>query len=228
MGRRELLRIDAKVEVEYKNFEQFYKEYTKNISKGGLFIKTENTLKPQTVLEISLSIPGTSNPLKIVGEVVHVIEPSLAKAHGWESGMGIHFVDFKEGVKKNIEDYVAKLYKENPVARASDRREHERMAIRLRVKFPSLDVLQHDYSEDISHGGIFIQTQKPRNIGDKFLIILVHPETGEELELEGTVIRVARQDAHSPGSVSGMGIKFQGLDEKKREAINKFLGIALK
>jgi type IV pilus assembly protein PilZ len=127
MGRRDLLRIDAKVEVEYKNFDQFYKEYTRNISKGGLFIKTNNVLKQQTVLEIVIRIPGTDTPLKLIGEVVHAIEPEMAKAHGWEAGIGLHFVDFDEGVQKQVEAYVAKLYKENPMARASDRRRHERV-----------------------------------------------------------------------------------------------------
>ncbi|HUT53371.1 MAG TPA: TIGR02266 family protein [bacterium] len=227
MGRRDLLRIDAKVEVEYKNFDQFYKEYTKNISKGGLFIKTDNVMKQQTVLEVSIKIPGTENTLKLIGEVVHVIEPEMAKAHGWEAGIGVHFVDFDEGVQRQVEAYVARLYKDNPQARAADRRKHERVSMRLRVKFPSLDVLIHDYSEDISHGGIFIQTQKPRNIGDNLTITLVHPDTGQELELKGVVVRVTKQEAHVPGSAPGMGIKFTDLDENKRQAINKFLGLAL-
>jgi type IV pilus assembly protein PilZ len=224
MGRRELLRINAKLKIEYKSFDQFYKEYTKDISNGGIFIKTDKVLKSQEVVEISLYLPDRDSPIKVIGEIVHVIEPELADAHGWESGMGVHFVDFEKEARQQIEDYVAKHYKD-PSLRIPDRRAHPRVSIRLRVKFPSLEVLQQDYSNDISRGGIFIQTQKPRAVGDRFVITLVHPVSGEELELKGEVVRVTREDAKAPGSVSGMGIRFLELDKEKHRSIEKFLGI---
>jgi len=224
MGRRELLRIDAKVEVEYKSFEQFFREYTKNISKGGLFIKTQNVFKPQTAIEIVLKLPNREKPLTLVGEVVHAIEPELAEAKGWDPGIGVQFVDFEEGSHQALEEYVAQIYKKDPDIQVPDRRQHPRMAVRLRVKFPSLEVLQQDYSEDISHGGIFIQTQKPRGIGDRFMITLVHPQTEWELELFGEVVRVTRQDPRLQDSVPGMGIKFLEMDEKKIKDIENFLG----
>ena len=225
MGRRELFRVDAKVEVEFKSFDQFYSEYSKNLSKGGIFIKSKNVLKPQTILEIVIKLPGQDNNLNILGEVVHVIEPEMEAAHGWDAGMGVHFIDFEEGADEVLKEYVAKSYKKKPEERAEDRRTHKRVAVRLRVKFPSLDVLRHDYSEDISKGGIFIQTTKPREIGDKFIITLVHPESMEELELSGEVMRVTQQDPKVPGSLTGMGIKFNDVDQEKHKAIEKFLGL---
>ncbi len=85
--------------------------------------------------------------------------------------------------------------------------------------------MQQDYSSDISRGGIFIQTQKTRTIGDRFIITLVHPETEDELELSGEVVRVTCEEPKTPGSVSGMGIKFLDLDEETHKRIDKFLGI---
>jgi type IV pilus assembly protein PilZ len=225
MGRRDLFRIEMKVEVEFKDFNQFYQEYTKNISKGGIFIKTPNILKPQTVVEIFLKLPDLPTPLAIVGEVVHVLDPETAKANGWDPGMGIHFVDFKESAQQNLEAYIARKYTVEPAARGSDRRRDARVAVRLRVKFPSLDVLQHDYSDDISRGGIFIQTQKPRKIGERFLLTLVHPETSEELEIPAEVVRITGEDPKDPSSVTGMGIKFMDMDENLHQRIETFLGL---
>ncbi len=225
MGRRELLRIDAKVEVEFNNFEQFYREYTKNLSKGGIFIKTSNVLKPQSILEISLKLPGVNRPLSLVGEVVHVIEPELASGHGWDPGMGVHFVDFEESIQRVIEQYIARKIKQDSGGKVSDRRAHSRVAMRLRVKFPSLDVLEHDYSEDISRGGIFIQTKKPRSVGERLILTLVHPETGQEIELLGEVVRVNNEDPQSPGTQTGMGIRFVDVDKAKSKSIEKFLGL---
>lgn len=224
MGRRELLRVDARVEVEFKNFDQFYREYTKNISKGGLFIKTENIIPAQSVLEITLKLPDTK-PLSLVGEVVHAIEPALAREHGWDAGVGVHFVDFEDGAHQALELYISKQYQQDPQAVSPDRRQHERVALRLRVRFPSREVLQHDYSDDISRGGIFIQTQKSRNIGDRFLVTLVHPDTHEELELMSEVVRLTKLDPGVPGSVNGMGLRFINMDPAKTRAVEKFLGM---
>lgn len=225
MSRRELLRINATVEVEFKTFDQFYKEYSKNLSKGGMFIKTDKLLKPQSVLEILLKLPGLEKPLSLVGEVVHVIDVPTARARNWDAGMGVHFVDFEEGAQKVLSDYVARQYQAKPELRPPDRRRHPRNATRLRVKFPSMDVLQHDYAEDISRGGIFIQTQKPRTVGERFIVVLVHPQTAEELELMGEVVHVITPDGQKPGTAPGMGIKFLDLDEEKHQLIERFLAL---
>lgn len=225
MGRRELLRIDAKVEVVFKTFDQFYREYTANLSKGGLFIKTKNPLKPQTVIEINLNLPGREKPLNVAGEVVHVIEPEMAESYGWSPGIGVQFIDFEEGSHQELEEYVASMYKEEPETRTNDRRRHNRAPVKLKVKFPSENVLRQDYSEDISRGGIFIQTKKARQVGDQFIITLVHPTTGQELEIPGEVVRITTEDPQVPGSVTGMGIRFLEMDREKKEAIEQFLGL---
>ncbi|OGP60615.1 MAG: hypothetical protein A2V67_14405 [Deltaproteobacteria bacterium RBG_13_61_14] len=223
MSRRDLLRIEAKVDVEYQNFEQFFQEYTKNISLGGIFIKTEKMVPVQTVLEIGLKLPELAEPLTLVGEVVHAITPQMAKEHGWEPGLGIHFVDYdEEEAKTKLEQYVRNLTKKHP-DKINDRRKSHRVPLRLRVKFPNLQTLMEDYAKDISQGGIFIQSENPRQLGDRFIVTMVHPDTKQELELEGEVVRVARREPRDPGSVSGMGIRFVDLDEKAKKAIELFL-----
>ena len=222
MSRRELLRVQAKVEVEFKSFDQFYGEYTKNISRGGIFIKTRQVLPAQTVLEILLKLPG-EKPLFLVGEVVHCMDPETAQRNGWDPGFGVHFVDFEDGDHQALEQYIARHRQESPAALVPDRRRHERALLRLRVRFPSLAVLQHDYSADISRGGIFIQTQKARQIGDQFNLTLVHPDTGVELELQSEVVRSSQLDPGVPGSVSGMALRFINLTEKTAREIELFL-----
>jgi len=216
--------VDAKVEVEFKSFDQFYREYTKNISKGGLFIKTKQALPTQTVLEIMLKLPG-EKPLSLVGEVVHCIDVESAQCNGWDAGIGVHFVDFEDGAHQTLEKYVHSRSATDPEILNRDRRRHERVALRLRVRFPSVEVLQHDYSEDISRGGIFIQTQKSRQIGDRFIVTLVHPDSGEELELPSEVVRITQLDPAVPGSVNGMGLRFLDMTEEKTRAVENFLGM---
>jgi len=228
MGRRELLRIQAEIEVHFKSFDQFYREYTKNISKGGIFIKSDNPLPPQTVLEIKLFLPGVKDPIDSVGEVVHTIDPELAKDRGWECGMGIHFIDFADAVQDKLDKYVDVQANEKPEIK-SDRRKHPRSTIRMKVKFPDLTTLLENYAKDISEGGIFIPTTDPKPVGVTINLTLIHPETKEEIELDGEVVRsVSEREAREQKAkklTPGMGIKFVNLDRRQQNALEKFLAV---
>jgi type IV pilus assembly protein PilZ len=225
MGRRELLRVDAQVEVQFKSFEQFYKEYTSNISRGGIFIQTGDPLPKQSVLEVRLILPHEPEPVMVVGEVVHVIDKRIARQHGWNEGMGVQFVDYEETAKQAIDSYVKRKFEKDPSSKTPDRRRHLRVPMRLRVKFPDMHTFLDNYASDISQGGIFIESGSPKQVGEILMVILVHPDTDEELELEGEVVRVSRHDPKTPKSVSGMAIKFINMTSEKRRAIDDFLAV---
>ena len=226
MGRRELLRISAEVEVHFKNYDQFFKEYSKDISKGGIFIKTEEPFKPQTVLEVKLFLPGEKEPLNAVGEVVHIIDPETAQERGWEPGMGVHFVDFEETMQNRLIKYIAMQAQKKPEI-IKDRRRHPRTSIRIKVRFPDLTTLLENYAKDISQGGIFIPTNDPKPIGTVINLTLIHPETEEEVELEGEVVRVVSetdvQIYKEKKLVPGMGIKFVNVSQEQQKALERFV-----
>jgi len=228
MGRRELLRIQAEVEVHFKSFDQFYKEYAKNISKGGIFIKSNSPLPPQTVLEIKIFLPDDKDPVDAVGEVVHTIEPDISKERGWEPGMGIHFVDFPSSMQQRLSKYVDSKAKDIPGIKV-DRRQHPRASIRLKVKFPDLTTLLENYAKDISQGGIFIPTTDPKPVGVVIGLTLIHPDNGEEIEIQGEVVRIVseREARQQKGKklVPGMGIKFINLEPHQQTAIQGFLAV---
>jgi len=228
MGRRELLRIESEIEVHFKTFNQFYKEYTKNISKGGIFIKTENPLPPQTAIEIKLFLPDEPEPLEAVGEVVHIIEPELAREKGWDAGMGVQFVDFEETMQAKLEKYINKRLKDNPHL-LQDRRKHPRASIRMKVRFPDLSTLLEKYAKDISQGGIFIPTNDPKPVGTVMNLTLIHPDTGEEVEVQGEVVRVVTEkdvfENKEKKLTPGMGIKFINLTPEQETALERFLAV---
>jgi type IV pilus assembly protein PilZ len=84
--KREHPRAPIELKVDYKKLNSFFADYTKNISKGGTFIKTRKTLPVGTRFLFRLSIPGRGSAFALNGEVVH------ANASGDEPGMGIRFV----------------------------------------------------------------------------------------------------------------------------------------
>jgi type IV pilus assembly protein PilZ len=79
------------LKVEYKRLNTFFYDYTKNISKGGTFIKTDRPLGVGTVFAFRLILPVTTEPVELRGEVRAVVKPAEASP-GQEAGMGIRFV----------------------------------------------------------------------------------------------------------------------------------------
>ncbi|GEJ55916.1 TIGR02266 family protein [Anaeromyxobacter diazotrophicus] len=79
-------RAPIELEVGYKRLNSFFAEYTKNISKGGTFIKTKKPLPAGTRFLFKLQVPSRPEPFEIEGEVVRADEP------GDEPGMAIRFV----------------------------------------------------------------------------------------------------------------------------------------
>ncbi len=83
---REHSRAPIELKVDYRRLNSFFADYTKNISKGGTFIKTRKALPVGTRFLFRLSVPGREAPFELSGEVIH------ATPQGEEAGMGIRFV----------------------------------------------------------------------------------------------------------------------------------------
>ena len=64
--------------------------YTKDVSRGGLFVAGEHSLPLGARLEVSLSSPSTWEPLRLTAEVCRII------TKGPEPGMGLKFVEMTD------------------------------------------------------------------------------------------------------------------------------------
>jgi type IV pilus assembly protein PilZ len=85
-------RRPIELKVEYKRLNTFFADYTKNISRGGTFIKTRRPLPIGTEFLFKLFVPGRTEPLTIHGEVQRIVD----EAPGEDQGMAIKFV-YREG-----------------------------------------------------------------------------------------------------------------------------------
>jgi type IV pilus assembly protein PilZ len=107
--RRSDPRQPIELKVEYKRLNTFFADYTKNISRGGTFIKTSRPLSIGTEFLFKLFVPNLEEPLSIHGEVQWVVTEEDAAAQGGEAeaGMGIRFVyregDDKETIARTVE-----------------------------------------------------------------------------------------------------------------------------
>ncbi len=100
-------RAPIQLRVDYKRMNSFFADYTKNISKGGTFIKTNKPLETGTQFLFKLTIPRRDQPFELLGEVV------WSKPEGDDPGMGIRFIYADDSQRTSFEDIVEKLMEES-------------------------------------------------------------------------------------------------------------------
>jgi type IV pilus assembly protein PilZ len=100
---RQQVRVPIELKVDYKKLNSFFADYTKNISKGGTFIKTKKPLSIGTKFLFKLTVPQRAEPFELLGEVV------WSKADGEEPGMGIRFIYNSDSQRAEFEAVVEKL-----------------------------------------------------------------------------------------------------------------------
>jgi type IV pilus assembly protein PilZ len=109
--RRNNLRHAIELSVEYKRLNTFFADYTRNISKGGTFIRTDRPLDLTTEFVFALTIRGLAEPLRLRGRVKWIVKPSDATPTS-PAGMGIEFQYANDGERRATEGIVEKLMAE--------------------------------------------------------------------------------------------------------------------
>ena len=103
--RRGAPRAPIELKVEYQRVNSFFADYTRNISKGGTFIRTERPLAIGTAFLFKLTVPGLERALELNGKVQWTVQPGGSD----DAGMGIGFVYETEADRQRIETVVERL-----------------------------------------------------------------------------------------------------------------------
>ncbi len=99
-----------------------------------------------------------------------------------------------------------------------ERRRYHRRSVRVPVDYSSVDAFFSEFASNINEGGLFVETDSPREPGESVKLLIRLPKLEHSLEVEGRVAWVCEDG--DPGSARGMGVEFQGLSENARETIN--------
>ncbi|MEZ4402246.1 MAG: TIGR02266 family protein [Kofleriaceae bacterium] len=102
-------RAPIELKVEYKRQNAFFADYTRNISRGGTFIRTTRPLPIGTEFVFKLFVPKLDAPLELVGEVSWVVSELEATDGGREPGMGIKFTYRTGATRAQVEALVERL-----------------------------------------------------------------------------------------------------------------------
>lgn len=96
-------RIDARrtINHEFGSVEQFITEYVTNLSRSGVFIKSDEPLPIGTRVNLRFTVIFNElETIEGVGEVVRVVEPGTP---GEVPGMGVVFVELTQVSRELIE-----------------------------------------------------------------------------------------------------------------------------
>ena len=129
--RRRDERQPIELKVEYQRLNTFFSDYTKNIAKGGTFIRTDKPLGIGTEFVFKLYVPTLEEPIRIRGQVQWIVreEDVEESDDSDEPGMGIHFVFQNPEERKAVERTVEKLMVDSLGQRLYSRlMEHSRKA----------------------------------------------------------------------------------------------------
>lgn len=125
--RRRHARAPIELRVEYKKVNTFFYDFTRNISKGGTFIKTAKPLPEGTEFIFMLVVPHLAEPLRLRGRVRWVgaeTDPQRPREPPAQ-GMGIEFIYTSPEERAQIHRTVEKLLVEQLGELASARLMHD-------------------------------------------------------------------------------------------------------
>lgn len=174
----------------------------RNISVGGMLIRTTMTLPENKTLHLRFTLPRTQTEISVSGTVLHVSPDAF---------MGVRFDDLSVAGHDAIEEYVSAAVE----TAAQEGRSTRRVPFVTKIEaqaggFPFIAL-----AENISEGGVSIQTTNPMQLGAVVHLKFTLPHGQREIKVKGTVRHVTPNEA--------MGVRFEDLDSGDRKSIREFV-----
>jgi type IV pilus assembly protein PilZ len=110
--RRSSPRADFVVRVNYQTVDSLFSEFARNINDGGIFVETDNPQPIGTKVELAFKLPGSDQPIEVVGNVVRSIDADQVGPDE-VAGMAIEFENLGSDVRQKINEIIQKLRSES-------------------------------------------------------------------------------------------------------------------
>jgi len=119
-----------------------------------------------------------------------------------------------ELIKNMPEDEQRTLLKDLEEKPFEGRRKHVRKPFLMAVDYSTQDHVYKDFIQDISTGGVFIQTHMPFTVGQEVSLTFPLPNYQKHIKVTGEVVRSTTQ---------GVGVKFKMADQDQTAMITSLL-----
>lgn len=119
-----------------------------------------------------------------------------------------------ELIKKIPEEEQRALLKELEERLFEGKRKHDRKPFLMAVDYSTQDHVYKDFIQNISAGGVFIQTNMPFSVGQEVSLTFPLPNYKKHIKIIGEVVRATPQ---------GVGVKFKMADQDQKAIIKSLL-----
>jgi len=119
-----------------------------------------------------------------------------------------------ELIKNMPEDEQRALLKDLEEKPFEGRRKHARKPFLMAVDYSTQDHVYKDFIQDISTGGVFIQTHMPFSVGQEVSLTFPLPNYQKHIKIVGEVVRSTSQ---------GVGVKFKMANQDQEAMITSLL-----
>lgn len=104
-------RLVTRCRVEFERMDQRVSAESEDLSKSGVFVRSEELLPVGAVTEITLALPDGSR-FRVIARVAHLLSPSGARALGRHVGMGFQFLETDSHGRDALMQYLDDLLDE--------------------------------------------------------------------------------------------------------------------
>lgn len=103
-------------------------------------------------------------------------------------------------------------------SQGADKRAHPRYEVTAYVDYSGSEVLLYHRIENISLGGICIQTASIEEMGTLVDLVINFPDLDTSIAVQGEVVWANREPPMD------MGIRYTELDDERRETLRRYIG----
>ena len=189
------------IKVEDINANKTFRGRMVNYSKNGLYFETDLPLESVTEINIEMeNSPMTPSSYDLKGRYqAEIIWHKKLENSLYNYGYGAKYI--YDSDKQNLQSTGFK----DTETKTEDLRRHPRRSYRKTVLFTSQNQYYEGLANNISNGGIFIQTNDTLSVGQIIKLVIPGTRIDKGVMLKGEVIHVNPQ---------GAGMKFTGLLKK--------------
>jgi len=190
-----------------------------NLSKTGVFLETADEIgRIGEKIQLQLTLPNASEPIKVQGKVVRSIGPNKV---GTVQGFAIHFLKIETRQVRTFDRLIDRLLDARGIGCRKYPRAKTQVVVELKTKAAAKKVI----SDNLSKGGLFLKmTIDGLVLGDTLNIVIQHPTAKRKFMIEAEVVHLRKGESKlNKDFVEGVGVQFLDLSSARRNDMSLFL-----
>ena len=205
--------------VVFETLEAFRAEYRDNLVRGGLFVPSGDALELREEVEVELTLAFRDASYRLTGEVVSVVPEGLAHAGG-TPGAALQLSTPSDELRRSFEPILGQAPEPDATEQVGERRRAARRSARAMGRLSSDDAEVAVRTRDLSRTGVLATLEGGQEIplGESVRLVLAHPVSGAEIEVEGEVVRHVAGE----GNVPALAVAFTEA-EAERPEVRRFV-----